>query len=514
MRDLAVSPPTALIRRPADRTTSPPPGWDTGNKFLNGPFAPWRGESSEFDLEVLSGQLPDDLAGALFRISSNPRFRPLDLDRYHWWEGDGAVAAVYIRQGRAKFAMKWVETDSMKFEVQQGEAVYSGFVNGSSHPRPVPAGGPPAKNVANTNVGIFDDHLLVYFEGGLPTSMHPQSLETLGPYDFHGGIDILCTAHYKIDPASGDMLFFAAVGPALTWYRADVKTGRVVDSHTIDLGCPAMVHDYTVSENYAIFLISPTQFRLDEIMRGRAGVLWDEAAVPDGSRFVVLDRRTKKVTWYDTGLMVAPTHFFNAFETPRGIVVDVHIISRLGNPADDPDNPASSHTWFPPAMAWRFELNPRTQKAANQMLSGVAGEFPKINDGWLGRENRWGYFATTRDLSPVTMTDGLARHDHLTGQTIVLEGPDGLTNPSEPVFVPRRGAADENDGYLLSLWWNPATGLSELLVHHAGAWEATPLARVKLPVRVPFGFHGSWADSGVLDQSIAASSPRNDTRAS
>lgn len=214
------------------------------------------------------------------------------------------------------------------------------------------------------------------------------------------------------------------------------------------------------------------------------------------------------MTWYDTGVMVAPTHFFNAFETPQGIVVDVHIISRLGNPADDPDNPASSHTWFPPAMAWRFELNRGTKKAANTMLSGVAGEFPKINDGWLGRENRWGYFATTRGLSPVTMTDGLARHDHVTGQTIVLEGPDGLTSPSEPVFVQRRGAVDENDGYLLSLWWNPATGLSELLVHHAAAWEAMPLARVKLPVRVPFGFHGSWADHEVLDKSIAASSRR------
>jgi carotenoid cleavage dioxygenase-like enzyme len=158
------------------------------------------------------------------------------------------------------------------------------------------------------------------------------------------------------------MIFFAAVGPHLTWYRADMKTGRVVDSHIIDMGCPAIVHDYIVSENYAIFLISPTQFRLEEIMRDRASVLWDEAAVPDGSRFAVLDRRTKQVTWYDTGLMVAPTYFFNAFETPQAILVDVRIISRLGNPADDLDNPASSHTWFPLAITWRFELNPSNRR--------------------------------------------------------------------------------------------------------------------------------------------------------
>ncbi|GHF00962.1 hypothetical protein GCM10014715_66460 [Streptomyces spiralis] len=32
----------------------------------------------------------------------------------------------------------------------------------------------------------------------------------------------------------------------------------------------------------------------------------------------------------------------------------------------------------------------------------------------------------------------------------------------------------------------------------------TPLVRVKLPSRVPFGFHGSWAEHDVLDRAIAA----------
>ena len=332
-------------------------------------------------LNSVTGKLPDDLAGALFRITGNPRFRPHDLERYHWWEGDGGVAATYIRDGKASFRMKWVMTDSMKVEVAAGEAVYSGFVNGSD-PRPLPPGAPLTKNVANTNVGIFADNLLVYYEGGLPHTMDPGTLDTYGPFNFHGGIDILCTAHYKLDPASGDMLFFAAVGPILTWYQADAKTARVTGTCTFDMGCPAMVHDYIVSEHYAIFLISPTQFRLDRIMQGRPGVLWDETAVPGGSRFAVLDRRTHQVTWYETGLLLAPTHFFNAYETPTGIVVDLHVISRLGNPADQPDNPVSSHAWFPPAMAWRFALDHATKKAAGQMLSGVAGEFPKINDDW------------------------------------------------------------------------------------------------------------------------------------
>jgi carotenoid cleavage dioxygenase len=102
------------------------------------------------------------------------------------------------------------------------------------------------------------------------------------------------------------------------------------------------------------------------------------------------------------------------------------------------------------------------------------------------------------------MTDGMARYDFKTGQTLVIEGVDGLTSPSEPVFVQRRGSTDENDGYLLSLWWNPATGLSELLVHDTVEFSGEPLARVKLPVRVPFAFHGTWAEAEQLDAAIDA----------
>ena len=32
-----------------------------------------------------------------------------------------------------------------------------------------------------------------------------------------------------------------------------------------------------------------------------------------------------------------------------------------------------------------------------------------------------------------------------------------------------------------------------------------PVAGVRLPARVPFGFHGSWADAAVLDRATAAS---------
>jgi carotenoid cleavage dioxygenase len=412
------------------------------------------------------------------------------------------VAAVYLREGKAAFRARWVETDSMKFEIRQGEAVYSGFVNGGTKGRLL-AGAPPAKNIANTNVGIFGDHLLAYFEGGLPHSLDPRSLETLGTFDFHGGIDVLCTAHYKIDPASGDMLFFAALGPTVIWYRADATTAQVIDSHRIDIGLPVLMHDFAVSVNYAIFLVSPTLLRFDVAQLGQPGVVWDESALPHGTQIVLMNRRTHEVTWHEVGAMFAPTHFFNAYEAGSEVVIDCHRISRLGNPATG-FTPWNSHEWFPPAYPWQLRVNLATGAVTHQTVSGLAGEFPKINDEYLGKQHRFGYFATTRSLAADTMTDGLARHDFRNGSTVVVDGPGPLTNPSEPVFVSRPDRRSEDDGYLLSAWWNRETRLSELLIHDAADLSTQPLARVKLPARVPFGFHGSWADAAVLDRGIAA----------
>ncbi|MDH6219593.1 carotenoid cleavage dioxygenase-like enzyme [Streptomyces pseudovenezuelae] len=233
-------------------------------------------------------------------------------------------------------------------------------------------------------------------------------------------------------------------------------------------------------------------------------MVWDESSLDHGVQIVLMDRRTHQVTWHEAGGQFANTHFFNAYEQDGELIIDGHRITRLGTPADRLGTPVSSHEWFPPALPYRWRVDLATGRATEEMISGIAGEFPKINDACLGRPHRYGYVVTTRGLADDTMSDGLARHDYLLDSTTVVEGPGGLTSPSEPVFVSRETTRSEDDGYLLSLWWNRATDLSELLIHDAADLRRTPLARVKLPSRVPFGFHGNWADHQTLDRAVAA----------
>jgi carotenoid cleavage dioxygenase len=54
----------------------------------------------------------------------------------------------------------------------------------------------------------------------------------------------------------------------------------------------------------------------------------------------------------------------------------------------------------------------------------------------------------------------------------------------------------EDDGFLMTFVYDGERNASELLVLDAQDLSASPLARVLLPARVPFGFHGSWVPDG------------------
>jgi carotenoid cleavage dioxygenase len=60
------------------------------------------------------------------------------------------------------------------------------------------------------------------------------------------------------------------------------------------------------------------------------------------------------------------------------------------------------------------------------------------------------------------------------------------------VFAPRAADAAEDDGWILSIVHDENTDQSSLVILDARAVEAAPVAKVKLPRRVPYGAHGNW----------------------
>jgi carotenoid cleavage dioxygenase len=112
-------------------------------------------------------------------------------------------------------------------------------------------------------------------------------------------------------------------------------------------------------------------------------------------------------------------------------------------------------------------------------------DFPRINDGLIGSQTRYGYTLNIHQVNELLKYDlahGRSEH-HSFGK-----GRFG----GEAVFVPRSDAKAEDDGWLVTYVYDEGTNTSELIVIEAQDFSAPPLARVRIPSRVPYGFHGAW----------------------
>ena len=65
--------------------------------------------------------------------------------------------------------------------------------------------------------------------------------------------------------------------------------------------------------------------------------------------------------------------------------------------------------------------------------------------------------------------------------------------------MPASDDAGEDEGWLLSVVYDEGRDSSELLIVDASDFTGPDVARVQLPQRVPFGFHGSWVGDDELD---------------
>ncbi len=334
---------------------------DSANPYLTGNYAPWREETDAFDLEI-EGELPRELNGSLYRIGPNPHFKP--LGRYHWFDGDGMVHAFILRDGRAAYRNRYVRTDGLKAEMKQGRALFGGLLE---QPREVAQDLPPFKNAANTNIIGYADRLLALFEAASPHELKPETLETVGLFNFGGKLTGPVTAHPKFDPVTGDLLFFGyqPFPPYVTWYRAS-RDGKLLESRPIDTGLPVMMHDFVATDNYAIFFVCPSVFHLENAPAGKPIFVWEPQ---HGTKIGVMNRATGHMKWFqDEAFFIF--HFLNAYEENGSLIVDGCRMESL--------DMSGNSFGGKPAMPWRWNLNLKDGSMRQQQVDDVCLGVPAL----------------------------------------------------------------------------------------------------------------------------------------
>jgi carotenoid cleavage dioxygenase len=444
-------------------------------------FAPVDREIAVADLPI-QGIAPDGLTGTLYRNGPNPRFPAPDG---HWFTGDGMLHAIEFREGTAAYRNRWVRTPKFLAEEQSGRSLFRGF--GGKRPD-APAGTPDDGGVANTHILRHAGRLLALEEAHPPTVIDPADLSTRGYLDLISGP---FTAHPKIDPISNEMLFFGynAAGPFTPTIRFGTldSSGAVSRQMRFEAPYASMVHDFMITGRHVLFPVLPLTGSMERAHAGCPPYAWE----PDkGACVGILPRTAGQAAprWFQAEACYA-FHVMNAWEEGDLIFADVITFDEppLFPRADGrPSDPARQSGRL---MRWRFDLAAGTDRFTRAPLDDLAGEFPRIDDRRAGLAYRHGWFACARPGMNEPAFDGIAHLDHASGKRTIYWLPEG-DRLSEPVFAPR--GAEEGDGWLLTVVWRPRLDLSEVLVFEARDIGAGPVAWVRLPARVPFGFHGSW----------------------
>ncbi|MEZ5144238.1 MAG: carotenoid oxygenase family protein [Acidimicrobiales bacterium] len=425
---------------------------------------------------------PPGLQGMFVRNGPNPQFTP--GPKYHPFDGDGMVHAVYLEDGAVRYRNRWVDSKGLELERARGEAIYGGLGEFTKLDPDVIAQGGMIKNVANTHTVRHAGKILALLEACPPTQLS-RELETLGEWDFDGKLQGPFTAHPKIDPATGEMLFFGyqAIPPYLRYHVVSPE-GELVHSVDLDLPNPVMIHDFAITEHWTIFLDSPALFDVASMLSGGPLMRW---APELGARIGVLPRygESADIRWFDVDPHYV-VHFFNAWEDGDRLEVRAPRFAQMPGGFEF-DHPTGREAPLP----WRWSIDLATGAVTDEQTDDRGGEFPRVNDDHAGRQTRYLYNCLARTWEFAFEFHGVVKYDTATGEAQQHLYAESEVS-GEHVFAPDPNGTAEDDGWLLSFVTDRATERTDLVVLDAHDVAAGPVARVHVPRRVPIGFHANW----------------------
>ena len=464
----------------------------------------------EYQIESLAveGELPPELEGVFFRAVPDPAFPPFIEDGGAILSGDGMVSAIRFASGQVSCGMRYVQTDRHRAEVAAGRALFGRYRNPFTD-RPEAQG--IDRTVANTTPIWHAGRLLMCKEDGRPYRVDPHTLETIGSHDFGGKLrSQTVSAHARIDPDSGEMFSFGyeADGLASTkvsYFIVD-RDGELQREQWFDVPYCALMHDFAITEHYALFPVYPTTCDAERLRAG--GDHWVHEMDRE-SWLGVMPRHgsVKQMRWFRGPRGVSCFHILNAFEDGAGRIhmdqclADVNLFPFIQRASGLQVSPQQAN-----ARLARWTVDPGSgADTITESVIGPPGDLPVLPARFQGRAQSHAWMLTMNPQrqgpplpgGPVgAMFDVLMRLDFTGGPSNALAlGPGECFN--EPVHVPAGDPA--HGGWLLTVV-NRQTGPDQydnaLWVLQADKPSAGPCAKVSIPRRLRPQVHGWWVNAG------------------
>ncbi|GLU01446.1 hypothetical protein SLE2022_187530 [Rubroshorea leprosula] len=504
---------------------------DSTFEFVDQPLSPSESNFAPVDeleeavvVTNIEGEIPNDFPeGVYIRNGPNPLHGGLPVTKsifgrssYNAIESEGMLHVVYFSKGNdgnwtLVYNNRYVEADTFKIEKQRNKRAFLPAIEGDS--LTVLTGyflnmlrfGTENKHVSNTNVFGHSGKFYASAANFLPQEIDIFTLETVDSWDVNGAWTRPFTTHPKRAPGTGELVIMgidgtkpyvevgviSADGKKLL-HRVDLKLDRATVSHEIG-----------VTPRYNIFMDYPLVININRLLRGGPLLKFEK----DGySRIGVMPRfgDSDSIKWFD----VKPNctlHLINSFEDGDEVVVwgcralesvipgptvgenKFEWYSSRFRPKGSPlEGSAEDELIFSRPYEWRLNMQTGDVKERFLARTEFVLDFPTINQDFVGVQNKFAYTQVVDSIA--SSTAGTMKYGGL-AKLYLIEEPNTQFSPKEGQG---EGQIKEDDGWIITFLHNEITDVSQVLIVDTKNFSKEPVARIKLPYRVPYGFHGAF----------------------
>jgi carotenoid cleavage dioxygenase len=467
-------------------------------------------------LTASEGTIPAEVRGAFFRAVPDPVFAPM-FENDSALSDDGMISRILFHEdGTVDYDIKFVQTARWKAEHEAGRRLFGRYRNPFTDD-PSVAG--VERTVSNTTPIFHAGKLILTKEDGPGNLVDPHTLETIGEYDFGGKLKSkTMTPHVRIDPDTKEMFVFGyeadgLCSPTMSYWYTD-KDGALLKEQFFQAPHCSLVHDFVITQNYAIFPLQPTIADLDRLKAG--GAHWVHHQ--DMENMVGVMPRygdVSEMRWFKGPKGASSFHMMNAFETPDGKVhMDHHVTDTIAFPFIQRDSGINVPPWELGGgfQRWTMDMKSESDGVSVRPL-GPGGDMPRIADADQGRPYKRGWYCSMnpQPMGPPVMGgvvgamfSALLRVDFETG-AIIGDNLPPAHGMSETIHVPANEPGHE--GWLIGIVDHetaPDEFTHAAWIWNAGNLPAGPVAKIPIPTRLRPQVHGWWVPMAAYEAAKTA----------
>ncbi|XP_030452537.1 carotenoid cleavage dioxygenase 8 homolog B, chloroplastic-like [Syzygium oleosum] len=469
----------------------------------------WEGELA------VEGELPLWLSGIYLRNGPG-LWHVGDYDFRHLFDGYATLVKLQFENGRLIAGHRQIESEAYKAAMKNNKLCYREFSevpkadNFLSYVGGLASLFSGASLTDNANTGVIrlgDGRVVCLTETQKGSIMiDPTTLETLGKFKYTDSLGgLIHSAHPIVTDTEFLTLLPDLINPGYLVVRMEPGSNERKVIGRVDCRggpAPGWVHSFPMTEHYVVVPEMPLRYCAQNLLRAEPTPLYKFEWHPESKGYMhIMCKASGKIVASVEVPLYVTFHFINAYEETDedGRVVAV-IADCCEHNADTTildklrlQNLRSfaGQDVLPDARVGRFIIpldgSPygKLEAALDPDEHGRGMDMCSINPAFLGKKYRFAYACGAQrpcnfpnTLTKIDLVEKRAKNWHEDGAV-----------PSEPFFVGRPGATEEDDGVVISMI-SEKNGDGYALLLDGSTFEE--IAKAKFPYGLPYGLHGCW----------------------